>query len=228
MNRGDIISYRQMVDEESTNLQRGMNYRLKPTYSILLMSVRQGAPYADQLNDEGRILIYEGHDVPKNQTEDNPKAVDQPMYNTGGTLTQNGLFFDAAQQFKAGLRPAEKVKVYEKLKAGIWSYNGMFHLQDAWLEPVEGRKVFKFELCAIDDDTIDTDNIAFEHSRVIPSSVKIEVWQRDQGRCVKCGSDVNLHFDHIIPYSKGGTSLTSKNIQLLCASCNLRKHDKVE
>lgn len=228
MKRGDIISYRQMCDVEGTNLQRGMNYRLSQTYSVLLMSVSESAPYADQLRDEGRILIYEGHDIPRNRTEEDPKNVDQPMYNNGGTLTQNGLFFQAAQQFKAGVRSAEKVKVYEKLKAGIWSYNGMFLLQDAWLEPVEGRKVFKFELCIVDEAPEDNSEAILDHTRIIPSSVKVEVWRRDGGRCVKCGSDVNLHFDHIIPYSKGGTSLSSKNIQLLCMSCNLKKHDNIE
>mgnify|MGYP003901416331 FL=1 len=67
-----------------------------------------------------------------------------------------------------------------------------------------------------------------EHNRLIPTSVKVEVWKRDKGRCVYCGSNVNLHYDHIIPFSKGGSSTTPANIQLLCASCNLRKHDNIE
>ena len=62
---------------------------------------------------------------------------------------------------------------------------------------------------------------------MIPSDVKLEVWKRDKGQCVLCGSKENLHFDHIIPFSKGGSSLTAKNIQILCAKCNLSKHDKI-
>ncbi|MCX6739514.1 MAG: HNH endonuclease [Candidatus Parcubacteria bacterium] len=31
-----------------------------------------------------------------------------------------------------------------------------------------------------------------------------------------------------LPFSKGGTSLTTKNIRLLCAKCNLAKSDKIE
>jgi 5-methylcytosine-specific restriction endonuclease McrA len=53
------------------------------------------------------------------------------------------------------------------------------------------------------------------------------VWRRDRGRCTKCGATDNLHFDHIIPYSKGGSSLTPENIQLLCARHNLEKRDQL-
>jgi len=56
----------------------------------------------------------------------------------------------------------------------------------------------------------------------IPDDVKRFVWQRDGGRCVKCGSRENLEFDHIIPISKGGSN-TARNIQLLCARCNRAK-----
>lgn len=67
-----------------------------------------------------------------------------------------------------------------------------------------------------------------EHSRLIPTTVKIEVWKRDKGKCVKCGSKDNLHFDHIIPYSKGGSSLVAENIQILCARHNLGKKNNIE
>jgi 5-methylcytosine-specific restriction endonuclease McrA len=67
-----------------------------------------------------------------------------------------------------------------------------------------------------------------EHNRLIPTSVKLAAWKRDKGKCIKCGSQDNLHFDHIIPYSKGGSSLVAENIQILCARHNLEKKDKIE
>jgi hypothetical protein len=64
---GDIISHSEMcVAEGGVMLQRGMNFRLKGGISVILMSLRKGAPYADRIEDDGQILIYEGHDVPRN------------------------------------------------------------------------------------------------------------------------------------------------------------------
>jgi len=62
--------------------------------------------------------------------------------------------------------------------------------------------------------------------RAIPRDVQRFVWQRDRGRCVQCGSNENLEFDHIIPVSKGGAN-TARNLQLLCEKCNRRKSDKI-
>ena len=63
-------------------------------------------------------------------------------------------------------------------------------------------------------------------SRHISESVKDSVWNRDGGKCVECGSNENLEFDHIIPFSKGGSN-TKRNIQLLCEVCNRSKSDRI-
>jgi hypothetical protein len=60
----------------------------------------------------------------------------------------------------------------------------------------------------------------------IPEDVRMYVWRRDNGRCVKCNSDKNLEFDHIIPISKGGSN-TERNIQLLCSDCNKKKSNAI-
>ena len=130
-NPGDIISYLEMCIEEGINLQRGMNYHLRGDISVILMSLRRNAPYADAIKDEGRILIYEGHDIPKTAENPIPKIIDQQMYNPSGTLTQNGLFYEAVKTYKQKQKIQELVKVYEKLRAGIWVYNGLFQLLDA-------------------------------------------------------------------------------------------------
>jgi hypothetical protein len=62
--------------------------------------------------------------------------------------------------------------------------------------------------------------------RAIPERVRHEVWRRDEGRCVDCGSRDRLEFDHIIPFSKGGSD-TARNLELRCESCNRRKAAKI-
>lgn len=56
----------------------------------------------------------------------------------------------------------------------------------------------------------------------LPDDVKLFVWNRDDGRCVRCGSNEALEFDHIIPIAMGGSS-TARNVQLLCEPCNRTK-----
>ena len=62
-------------------------------------------------------------------------------------------------------------------------------------------------------------------SRHIRQDVKDKVWNRDGRKCTQCGSNENLEFDHIIPFSKGGKS-TYRNLQLLCQTCNRSKGAK--
>lgn len=225
----EIISYLEMCRREGVNLQRGMNFHLGGEYSVLLMSVRPNAPYRDHLEEDGSVLVYEGHDAPRTAETPDPKLVDQPERTATGALTQNGWFHAAAQDARAGTAKPELVRVYEKIRQGIWSYNGVFQLVDSWREPDGGRSVFKFRLVAVADVPKASGGTpsAGPRRRVIPTGVKLEVWRRDRGRCVVCGATDELHFDHIIPFSRGGTSLTADNVQLLCARHNLEKGDSL-
>jgi hypothetical protein len=60
----------------------------------------------------------------------------------------------------------------------------------------------------------------------IPEDVKLLVWARDGGACVRCGAMHGLHFDHVIPVALGGGN-TEVNIQILCRACNQAKSDKI-
>ena len=91
LNVGEVISYWGMCQEEGASLQRGMNYRLRGKHTVILMSVRKNAPYADRVEENGRILIYEGHDVSRKKAAA-PKLVDQERSEENNKLTQNGLF----------------------------------------------------------------------------------------------------------------------------------------
>jgi hypothetical protein len=207
-----------------------MNFRVGDGYSIILMSQARTAPYRDRIEDDGATLIYEGHDEPRKAGQSDPKRIDQPATTNRGSPTENGKFSEAAQRYLQGESPPERVRVYEKIRAGIWSYNGLFHLIDSWIENDGQRQVFKFKLVAAEDNTLNAglNTSDLESSRLIPSAVKVAVWQRDNGRCVTCGATDNLHFDHIIPYSKGGTSLRAENIQILCARHNLAKQNRIQ
>ena len=67
--------------------------------------------------------------------------------------------------------------------------------------------------------------------KAIPQAVKVAVAARDRtvpvqsarlGHVGMCGSTEEPHYDHIIPWSKGGTD-SVRNLQILCGRCNRRK-----
>jgi hypothetical protein len=62
----------------------------------------------------------------------------------------------------------------------------------------------------------------FSQSRYISDVTKKIVFSRDGGKCQCCGSSASLEYDHITPFSCGGSSDAS-NIQLLCFTCNRSK-----
>jgi hypothetical protein len=209
-----------------------MNFSAPPKHSVVLSSHRTGAPYEDRLEEHGTVLIYEGHDEPKSGSTPSPKTVDQPLQSSSGRLTQNGRFHEAAQAFVRVEAEAAEVRVYEKIKDGIWSYNGRFALVDSWTETIRDRRVFKFKLQAMadGDDSWEPSQqgLPDERRRIIPTAVKLLVWKRDKGACTMCGSTKDLHFDHILPYSKGGTSESVENIQLLCMKHNIGKGSRIQ
>ena len=222
-----VISYTQLVIKENgKQIQKGMNFAIQKTYSVVLMSTQKNAPYNDHILEDG-VIEYEGHDVPVNLNPQK-KLVDQSLLTPSGIPTENGKFSQAAFDYKHGVKEPSQIQVYRKLRKGIWVDMGFYDLIDAYEKKVETRKVFKFLLKPkIDLKESDQEYLDLLHNRQIPGEVQKEVYERDRGKCVKCGSVENLHFDHIVPFSKGGSSKIAKNIQLLCARHNLKKRSKV-
>jgi len=67
-------------------------------------------------------------------------------------------------------------------------------------------------------------------SRHISRPIQFRVLKRENQVCRSCCmpvADNDIHFDHVIPWSKGGPTEES-NIQLLCGTCNRKKSDKYE
>ena len=60
-------------------------------------------------------------------------------------------------------------------------------------------------------------------AKPLPSAwVRMYVWRRDRGRCVRCDSRERVWFDYIVPVWEGG-SIAEQNIQLLCEACSRDK-----
>ena len=139
--RDEILTYWEMCARERGSLQRGMYHREPPAVSVVLMSRRPGAPYEDSLSEDGTELLYEGHDE-KRQPGIDPKSVDQPWALPSGEPTENAKFATAASP------STEKclVRVYEKLRPGIWSDKGLFELVGYNYANAGTRRVFKFRM----------------------------------------------------------------------------------
>jgi HNH endonuclease len=76
-------------------------------------------------------------------------------------------------------------------------------------------------------DLLAVDGLAPTRRReAIPEEVRRFVFRRDGGRCQKCGGQELLQYDHIIPFSMGGSS-EPENLQLLCAPCNKEKSGRI-
>ena len=75
------------------------------------------------------------------------------------------------------------------------------------------------------------ENEKHENVRTISGKTRLDVFERDDYRCQMCGRTVDdgikLHIDHIVPFSKGGSS-EMDNLQVLCHECNLAKHDRMD
>jgi hypothetical protein len=68
-----------------------------------------------------------------------------------------------------------------------------------------------------------------DKTRCYRGAVRVEIHQRDGGRCFYCAAPVDIakmHVDHVIPHVSGGLTVKSNGV-CSCRSCNLRKGKRV-
>lgn len=138
-------------------------------------------------------------------------------------------------------------------KAGICNYSidtfkrrfgGWRKALEAFVEYINATES-EYQSCVSEPDTIrnstsnksEKENEAVtlpKHrtSRNINTRLRFKVLARDNFKCCACGASpakdptVELHVDHIIPWSKGGETVMD-NLQTLCSKCNLGKGDLI-
>lgn len=86
------------------------------------------------------------------------------------------------------------------------------------------------------NESISKDKIIYDGhktKRDISDRLRYRVLIRDNCKCCICGAspaknpEIELHIDHIVPWSKGGET-TIDNLRVLCSKCNLGKGDLLE
>ncbi|MDR0910353.1 MAG: HNH endonuclease [Spirochaetaceae bacterium] len=76
------------------------------------------------------------------------------------------------------------------------------------------------------------ENIKIEDRHEIPIGLRYKILKRDNFRCSICGRSpattlgLELHVDHIIPFSKSGKTVES-NLRTLCSDCNIGKGNSI-
>lgn len=107
------------------------------------------------------------------------------------------------------------VRTYE-LRFGSW-----YKALDAFVQYMSNNE-------SVTTPTTNADTIIKHKTNREPSArLKVQVLMRDGNKCRLCGVECNdglhnIHFDHIIPWSKGGETVL-ENLQVLCSDCNLAK-----
>lgn len=57
--------------------------------------------------------------------------------------------------------------------------------------------------------------------------VRERILKKCKYKCVNCGAKEDLQVDHIVPLSRGGEH-SEFNFQILCKTCNLKKHNSID
>lgn len=127
-------------------------------------------------------------------------------------------------QYK-GKQPVRRDLNLEPSKISQYPYNRRFK---NWSEALRCFVEYAKENDTTVITSSDSKNIIQKTNRDPSFRLRFQVLKRDNFTCVKCGASpakvqsVELHVDHIKPWSKGGETIY-ENLQTLCSKCNLGK-----
>lgn len=110
------------------------------------------------------------------------------------------------------------IKICSYAMPGAPDYDKIVNLSNRLAAELERRKIHNEYLQSV------------KNLRMFISVNRKEILERIGNRdgflCHNCGSTDKLEIDHVIPLSRGGTN-DDGNLQILCKSCNCKKHDKL-
>ena len=154
----------------------------------------------------------------------------QYRFVAGGLRSRRGWSVAAVKAMRAGQQETPVVLHEDESRRRVWWwFRDEIYWEDEGLSQTQ-VKALALERLTKNDRRIKRAVAMMEQAssftspgrEAIPDDVKVFVWNRDGGRCVRCGSNQRLEFDHVIPVALGGAN-TARNLQLLCEICNRSK-----
>lgn len=149
-------------------------------------------------------------------------------------ISDNELMVEMARVFEAlGHRPSKTEWEALEPKFSYTTYKTRYKgWVNAWLYFFENFKGIDLESEGSNESIEEVEQIPIkitaEEKRTIPLKLRLKVLQRDNFKCTYCGAspatnpNIQLHIDHIVPFSKGGKTELG-NLQTLCQNCNWGK-----
>lgn len=124
--------------------------------------------------------------------------------------------------FRDMKEPISKYSTHQYVaKFGTWR-KGL----EAFVEYINSDSAMDVEVENVPLTILKTEDTFKHKTKRFPSErLKVQVLMRDGNKCRLCGVTLTgdkIHFDHIIPWSKGGET-TLENLQILCDIHNLAK-----